>query len=153
MPVYYSQGKQRNYVESVGTPLYTFGYGLSYTKFGYSDLEIQPGDGKDVLQTVSCTVTNTGDYDGDEVVQLYICDKVCSVSTPPILLKAFKRISLKKGEKQKVTFKLGKEQLSLYNLQMQHVVEPGEFKVMIGASSDDIRLDGNFVINEGHVVD
>lgn len=153
LPVYYSQGKQRNYVESVGTPLYTFGYGLSYTKFGYSDLEIQPGDGKDVLQTVSCTVTNTGDYDGDEVVQLYICDKVCSVSTPPILLKAFKRISLKKGEKQKVTFKLGKEQLSLYNLQMQHVVEPGEFKVMIGASSDDIRLDGNFVINEGHVVD
>jgi len=153
LPVYYSQGKQRNYVESVGTPLYNFGYGLSYTKFAYSDLEILPGNEKEVLQTVSCTVTNTGNYDGDEVVQLYLCDKVCSVSTPPILLKAFKRISLKKGEKQKVTFTLGKEQLALYNLQMQHVVEPGEFKVMVGASSDDIRLEGDFFIHEGYVVD
>lgn len=146
IPVYYSQGKLRSYVEGVGTPLYSFGYGLSYTKFEYGNLEIMPSSEEDVLQTVSCTVTNTGNLDGEEVVQLYICDKVSTVATPSILLKAFKRISLKKGEKKKVTFKLGKEQLGLYNLQMQYVVEPGEFKIMIGASSDDIRLEGNFFL-------
>lgn len=147
LPVYYSQGAQRAYVEGEGTPLYAFGYGLSYTKFDYSGLELQKGDGgKDALQTVSCTVTNTGNYDGEEVVQLYICDKVASVSQAPILLKAFRRIPLKKGESKKVTFILGEDDLSLYNLKMEQVVEPGEFKVMVGAASDDIRLEGAFAL-------
>ena len=146
LPLFYSQGKQRAYVESEGTPLYAFGYGLSYTKFEYSQLEMQKGNGKDALQTVSCTVTNTGDRDGEEVVQLYICDKVASVSQAPILLKAFERIALKKGESKKVTFTLGEEELSLYNMEMKQVVEPGDFKVMIGAASDDIRLQGEFTL-------
>ena len=146
LPLFYSQGKQRAYVEEEGTPLYAFGYGLSYTKFDYSQLELQKGNGKDVLQTVSCTVTNTGDCDGEEVVQLYICDKVASVSQSPILLKAFERISLKKGESKKVTFTLGEEELSLYNMEMKQVVEPGDFKVMVGAASDDIRLEGEFTL-------
>lgn len=146
LPLFYSQGKQRAYVEEEGTPLYAFGYGLSYTKFDYSQLEMQKGNGKDVLQTVSCTVTNTGDCDGEEVVQLYICDKVASVSQSPILLKAFECISLKKGESKKVTFTLGEEELSLYNMEMKQVVEPGDFKVMVGAASDDIRLEGEFTL-------
>ena len=146
LPLFYSQGKQRAYVEEEGTPLYAFGYGLSYTKFTYGQLEMQKGDGKEILQTVSCTVTNTGDRDGEEVVQLYICDKVASVSQSPILLKAFERIALKKGESKKVTFALGEEELSLYNMEMKQVVEPGDFKVMIGAASDDIRLEGEFTL-------
>lgn len=101
LPVFYSQGQQRSYVEGEGTPLYAFGYGLSYTQFDYSGLELQKGNGTDALQTVSCTVTNTGKYDGDEVVQLYICDKVASVSQAPILLKAFQRINLKKEKVEK----------------------------------------------------
>ncbi|WP_455672319.1 glycoside hydrolase family 3 N-terminal domain-containing protein [Phocaeicola sp.] len=146
LPVFYSQGQQRAYVESEGTPLYAFGYGLSYTKFDYSGLELQKGNGKDALQTVSCTVTNTGDRDGEEVVQLYICDKVASVSQAPILLKAFQRIGLKKGESKKVTFTLGEDDLSLYNMELKQVIEPGEFKVMVGAASNDIRLKGEFTL-------
>lgn len=146
LPLYYSQGKQRAYVESEGSPLYAFGYGLSYTQFEYGQLEMQKGNGKEALQTVSCTVTNTGDRDGEEVVQLYICDKVASVSQSPILLKAFERIVLKKGESKKVTFTLGEEELSLYNMEMKQVVEPGDFKVMVGAASDDIRLEGEFTL-------
>lgn len=146
LPVFYSQGQQRSYVEGEGTPLYAFGYGLSYTQFDYSGLELQKGNGTDALQTVSCTVTNTGKYDGDEVVQLYICDKVASVSQAPILLKAFQRINLKKGESRKVTFTLTQDDLSLYNMEMKQVVEPGEFNVMVGASSNDIRLKGEFTL-------
>ena len=144
LPVYYSQGTLRDYVEEKGTPLYAFGYGLSYTKFAYSQLEILPGDGQEVLQTVRCTVQNVGDRDGDEVVQLYLCDEVASVSQAPILLKAFKRLHLKKGESRTLTFSLGRKELSMYNIEMQQVVEPGTFRVMIGAASDDIRLKGSF---------
>lgn len=144
LPLFYSQGKRRAYVEGEATPLYAFGYGLSYTRFGYSDLHLQKGNGRDVLQTVSCTVTNNGDRDGEEVVQLYISDPVASVSQAPVLLKAFERIALKKGESKKVTFLLDPEELSLYNREMKQVVEPGEFKVKIGAASDDIRLEGKF---------
>ena len=146
LPLFYSQGKQRAYVEEAGTPLYAFGYGLSYTTFEYGQLEMQKGNGKDALQTVSCMVTNTGDCDGEEVVQLYICDKVASVSQAPILLKAFERVALKKGESKKVTFTLGEEELSLYNMDLKQIVEPGDFKVMVGAASDDIRLEGEFTL-------
>lgn len=144
LPVYYSQGTPRDYVEEKGTPLYAFGYGLSYTKFAYSQLQIQPGDGKEVLQTVRCTVKNVGDCDGDEVVQLYICDEVASVSQAPIQLKAFERIHLKKGESRTLIFHLRKEDLAIYNFEMKQVVEPGTFRVMVGAASNDIRLKGVF---------
>ena len=145
-PVFYSQGTQRDYVESKGTPLYAFGYGLSYTRFTYSGLELQKGTEMETLQTVACTVTNTGNRDGEEVVQLYIGDKVASVSQPPLLLKAFQRIFLKKGESRQVIFHLKKDDLAIYDSEMNYVVEPGEFKVMVGAASNDIRLEGEFVL-------
>lgn len=145
LPVFYSQGTQRDYVESKGTPLYAFGYGLSYTRFTYSGLELQKGTEMETLQTVACTVTNTGNRDGEEVVQLYIGDKVASVSQPPLLLKAFQRIFLKKGESRQVIFHLKKDDLAIYDSEMNYVVEPGEFKVMVGAASNDIRLEGEFV--------
>lgn len=146
LPVSYSQGTQRDYVESKGTPLYAFGYGLSYTRFTYSGLELQKGTEMETLQTVACTVTNTGNRDGEEVVQLYIGDKVASVSQPPLLLKAFQRIFLKKGESRQVIFHLKKDDLAIYDSEMNYVVEPGEFKVMVGAASNDIRLEGEFVL-------
>ena len=127
LPVFYSQGTQRDYVESKGTPLYAFGYGLSYTRFTYSGLELQKGTEMETLQTVACTVTNTGNRDGEEVVQLYIGDKVASVSQPPLLLKAFQRIFLKKGESRQVIFHLKKDDLAIYDSEMNYVVEPGEF--------------------------
>ena len=146
LPLFYSQGEQRSYVEEAGTPLYAFGYGLSYTQFDYSHLKLEKGNSPDILQKVSCTITNIGDRDGEEVVQLYICDKVASVSQAPILLQGFRRIFLKKGESKQVTFTLGKEEMSLYNMEMKQVVEPGEFKVMVGTASNDIRLDGEFTL-------
>lgn len=146
LPVHYSKRPAHNYVDSSETPLFAFGYGLSYTKFEYSDLQLQPGDGKDVYQTVSFTVKNVGDCDGEEVAQLYINDEFSSVETPHKLLKNFKRVALKKGESQRITFQLGFDDLSLYNLQMKEVVEPGTFAVMVGAASNDIRLNGKFEI-------
>lgn len=146
LPVYYSQEGNKAYMDGEGTPLYAFGYGLSYTDFKYDSLEIREGNGKDSLQTVSCTVTNIGNCDGHEVVQLYLTDKKASVSLPPMLLKSFRHIALKKGESKKVTFVLGEEELALYNSEMRRVVEPGEFEVKIGAASDDIRLKGVFHI-------
>lgn len=146
LPIFYSQSTQRDYVEGPGTPLYAFGYGLSYTKFDYSGLEIKPGTDSETLQTVSCTVTNTGDRDGDEVVQLYISDRAASVAQPPMLLKAFQRISLKKGESKQLTFRLTTDDLAIYDENMDYVVEPGEFGVMVGAASNDIRLKGEFEI-------
>ncbi len=143
LPVYYSLGRQNKYVEGESSPLYSFGYGLSYTKFEYSDLIInQESDNT----SISCKITNTGSFDGDEVVQLYIRDNISSVSTPPIQLKDFDRIFIKKGESQIVKFILKANQLSLFNAQMKEVVEPGEFTVMIGAASNDIRLSGSFFI-------
>lgn len=143
LPVYYSLGRQQNYVEGESSPLYSFGYGLSYTKFQYDDLKITRNAGKTI---VSCSISNSGDFDGEEVVQLYISDNVSSVYTPPVQLKDFCRIFIKKGESQRVTFRLGDDRLSLFNAQMEEVTEPGEFTVMIGAASDDIRLKGNFFI-------
>ncbi len=146
LPVHYSKHQSHNYVDSSADPLFSFGYGLSYTKFEYSDLQLVPGNGMDVYQTVKCTVKNFGNVDGDEVVQLYINDVVASVEPLHKALKGFKRIHLKAGESKEISFNLGFEELSLYNMQMQQVVEPGKFRVMIGAASNDIRLNGEFEI-------
>lgn len=146
IPVFYSKHPSHDYIDSKAAPLYAFGYGLSYTSFEYSGLTMAPGDGKDIYQTVTCTVTNTGNCDGDEVVQLYINDVVSSVETPHMLLKGFQRISLKKGESKQVTFRLTFDDLALYDLNLKQVVEPGTFKVMVGAASNDIRLKGSFEI-------
>lgn len=143
LPVYYSLGRQNKYVEGESTFLYAFGYGLSYTLFEFTDLSIlQVGE----ETHISCVIKNSGNYDGEEVVQLYVRDNISSVSTPPIQLKDFERVFLKKGESRKVSFTLQPHQLSLFNLQMEEETEPGEFTVMIGAASNDIRLRGTFVI-------
>lgn len=144
LPVYYSKGNQRAYMDGEANALYPFGFGLSYTRFEYSNLQIKPGNGKDILQTVSCNVKNTGDRDGQEIVQLYLRDMVASVAQAPILLKSFERVPLKAGESKTVTFHLGKRELSIYDRRLNEVVEPGDFKVMIGAASNDIRLEGMF---------
>jgi len=130
----------RTYMYSDKKPLYAFGFGLSYTTFKYSGLKIDQDKIKsgDSIK-VSVDIENTGEYDGDEVVQLYLRDLVSSVKLPQRQLKAFKRISLKKGEKQMVSFKLTREDLSFWNNKNEFVLEPGFFILLIGASSDDIR--------------
>jgi len=154
IPVHYSQGTLRDYMDCPGKPLYTFGYGLSYTTFAYSNLKLsatakatsQPAGDNEVMQTITCTVTNTGDRDGDEVVQLYLNDEVSSVAVPPIRLKGFQKIFLKKGESREVTFQLTRQDLSIYDRNMNFTAEPGRFNVMIGGSSDNLPLKGSFEI-------
>ena len=146
LPVHYSKRPSHNYVDCPEEPLFAFGYGLSYTRFEYSYLQLEPGDGKDIYQRVSFTVKNVGDTDGDEVPQLYINDEYSSVETPHKLLKAFTRIHLKRGESRRLTFDLRFDDLSLYNIDMKEVVEPGTFIVMVGAASNDIRLEGKFEV-------
>jgi beta-glucosidase len=125
--------------------LYPFGFGLSYTTFAYSDLKISPAI-QDISGNVTVTfnVTNTGKIAGDEVVQLYFRDVLSTVTTYEKNLRGFDRVSLKPGETKAVSFTIVPDDLKLYNRKMQHVVEPGEFKVMVGASSDDIKLTGKF---------
>lgn len=146
IPCYYSKRPSHDYTDQSQFPLYAFGYGLSYTTFEYSDLRLKPGDDKSVYQTISCKVKNTGSRDGEEVVQLYINDVKSSVETPQKLLKAFKRVNIKSGETAEVSFDLGFDDLSLFNIDMKQVVEPGIFNVMVGAASNDIRLTGEFEI-------
>ena len=150
IPVYYSKHPSHDYIDSPAAPLYSFGYGKSYTTFAYSNLvcaTVKPAPGEDVLARVTFTVTNTGDRDGEEVPQLYVRDVTGSVETPHMALKNFDRIALRAGESRTVTFELRHDDLALYNLKTEHVVEPGEFKVMVGAASNDIRLEGSFRIN------
>lgn len=129
------------YALNKSTPLYPFGYGLSYTNFKYSKPKLSKSVlNSDEIVSVSVSVTNTGNYDGDEVVQMYIRDKVSSVTRPVKELKGYQRIFLKKGETKKVDFKINKETLAFYDINMEYCVEPGEFKIMTGSSSDDDDL-------------
>ena len=129
-----------NYLDIDNDPLYPFGYGLSYTTFNYSkprlDRTTMTSDG--TIQ-VSVDVTNTGAYDGDEVVQLYIRDLVASVSRPVEELKDFSRIHLAKGETKTVNFTINADKLKFYNSQLQYVCEPGDFEVMVGPNSRDVQ--------------
>jgi beta-glucosidase len=129
------------------TPLYPFGHGLSYTKFEYSGLEISPrktGSAGEV--NVSLNVKNTGIRNGEETVQLYLDDVISSVVTPVIELKRFSKIALMPGEMKKVEFTLNAEDLSFLDKHLEPVVEPGKFEVMVGSSSSDIRLKGDFEV-------
>ena len=154
VPVYYghkpSGGRSAvwgDYVDCRAGPLFEFGYGLSYTTFGFSGLSIEPkkvSPAGDV--SVKINVQNTGNRAGDEVVQLYINDVVASVTRPVKELKGFQRIHLKPGEKKRVEFTLPAESLAFYNRNMKRVVEPGFFKVMVGRSSADILLEGEFEV-------
>ncbi|MBO4634052.1 MAG: glycoside hydrolase family 3 C-terminal domain-containing protein [Bacteroidales bacterium] len=123
--------------------LYPFGHGLSYTSFSYDDLKISVEDER---VNVSCKVTNTGDREGDEVVQLYLTDDVSSVTTYTQVLRGFERISLAPGESRTLQFTLGPQEMGLWDKDMHFTVEPGSFTVHIGASSKDIRLEGKFTV-------
>lgn len=148
----------------VNGALYFFGHGLSYTTFSYGNLRINPAmvseartspnrrstktatDGMPMKVTISCDVTNTGAREGEEVVQLYTHQLVTSVTTYEKNLRGFERIHLQPGETKTVSFTLTRDDLALWNRQMQFVVEPGKFKVMIGSGSEDIRLNGQFEV-------
>jgi len=128
------------YLDVANEPLYPFGYGLSYTKFTYSSLQLsKPQITPAAPLQVSVNVSNTGDYDGEEVVQLYIRDKVGSVTRPVKELKGFKKIFLKKGESQNVTFTISVEDLKFYDKDMRWTYEPGAFTVFVGANSRDAQ--------------
>lgn len=134
---------------SVTGALFPFGHGLSYTTFEYSNLRISP-EQQGVLGEVkvSCTVKNTGKRIGDEVVQLYLRDEISSVTTYVKILRGFERITLQPNEEKEVTFTLSPQDLAIWDKNMKFQVEPGTFKVMIGASSKDIKLEGKFTINK-----
>jgi len=175
LPVYYNDRNQQkhDYVEGSASPLYTFGHGLSYSSFTYQDLQIQVAEQSDAKQAdnvqsgnvqrgnnsamtpksniiaqVSLSVTNSGTRNGDEVVQLYLHDEKASTVVPLKQLKAFKRLHLKAGETKTISFDLNKEDLIIYDASMQPVLEKGSFKVMVGAGSKDIRLNGKFELKE-----
>jgi beta-glucosidase len=156
LPIYYSQkntgrplgnkeGKfekfKSNYIDLRNEPLFPFGFGLSYTTFEYSNLKIS-SDKMTVTDkvTVSVDVTNTGNFDGKEVVQLYIRDLVGSVTRPIKELKGFQKIALKKGEKQIVIFDISVEELKFYNSDLQFIAEPGAFQVFVGTNSDADKM-------------
>lgn len=131
---------QSNYLDVRNEPLYPFGYGLSYTSFEYSDITLSSeqmlADGS---ITASVTVKNTGNYDADEVVQLYIRDIVGSISRPVKELKGFQRIHLKVGESQDVTFTITPDLLKFYDYNLNYVLEEGTFIIMIGSNSRDVK--------------
>ncbi len=134
-----------SYIDLSIYPKYEFGFGLSYTTFEYSNLQLS----KKIMKAndkieASVTITNTGKYDGEEIVQLYIRDKVTSVVRPVKELKDFRKIMLKAGESKTIKFIIENEKLSFYNQRLQWVAEPGDFELMIGASSKDIRLRDQF---------
>ena len=159
LPVYYNykpskeywikHGWGKAYADMPASPLWEFGFGLSYTSFEYSNLQITPkltGPAGEVY--VSVDVKNTGKKDGSEVVQLYIDDVISSMSTPVKELKGFEKLSLSAGEKKTVRFRLTPEHLSFLDRNLEWIVEPGIFEVMIGSSSQDIRLKGEFEVKK-----
>ena len=133
------------YIDLSIYPQYEFGYGLSYASFEYSNLKLSSTKMKPNEKiTVSCSITNTGKYAGEEIVQLYLRDKVASVVRPVQELKDFKKIMLQAGESKTIQFIIDKEKLSFYDQKLNWIAEPGEFDLMVSASSSDIRLKTSF---------
>lgn len=151
LPLVYNHkptGRGDDYVDLTGQPLFPFGHGLSYTTFAYSNLSITPStlDGLTRSATVRLRVRNTGTRSGDEVVQLYLRDLLGSVARPVMQLEGFQRIHLEPGAEQEVSFSIGPDQLRMLDRDMKWIVEPGTFRVLVGASSRDIRLRGDLVV-------
>jgi beta-glucosidase len=137
------------YLDMPWTPLYPFGYGLSYTEFKLSNLQLSARSiAPDGRLTVSVEVENVGKRAGDEVVQLYIRDLAASVTRPVKELRGFERLTLQPGEKRRLEFQLTSEHLGFYNRDMRFVVEPGEFKVFVGNSSQG-GLEASFAVATG----
>jgi beta-glucosidase len=142
LPDYYymKPTAKRGYIFSDKTPLFPFGFGLSYTTFSYANFRVAPAAiPTDGTVSVEVDVTNSGKRAGDEVVQLYIRDEVSSVTRPVKELRGFERIALKPGETKTVSFKLGPDALQFYNRDMKRVVEPGRFTVMVGPNSVKVQ--------------
>jgi beta-glucosidase len=152
LPLVYNHkptGRGDDYNNLSGLPLFPFGYGLSYTSFEYSDIKLDKNNiSKTDSATVSVTIKNSGTKDGNEVVQLYIRDLLASEARPVMELKGFQRIHLKAGESKTISFSITPELLSMLNDKMEVVVEPGDFRIMIGASSRDIRLKETLTVKE-----
>ncbi len=130
-----------DYISMDNKPLYYFGYGLSYTRFRFANLRLEKAKIRlNGSVKVKVDVTNTGKVEGDEIVQMYIRDKVSSVTRPVKELKGFKRVSLKPKETKTVTLEIKPELLAFHDINMKYVVEPGEFEVMVGNSSRDEDL-------------
>lgn len=154
IPIYYnhkaSGGRthwQGDYMDMSAKPLYPFGHGLSYTQFEYSNLQVTPEHATaDTDVTIQVDVKNVGQVAGDEVVQLYVHDVVASATRPVKELKGFTRLTLQPGEQKQVTFTLSARHLAFYNREMKYVIEPGKVEVLVGSSSDDIRVSGEFEI-------
>jgi len=144
LPLYYNHkptGRGDDYINMTGKPLFPFGFGLSYSKFEYSNIQLE----KEIITSSESTIVhfeicNTSEYDGEEVIQLYIKDMLASVVRPILELKGFQRVHLKSGETKKLYFKIEPELLSMLDIDMNRIVEPGDFRIMIAASSNDIRL-------------
>jgi len=135
------------YIDSPNSPQYAFGYGLSYTTFSYSDLKLSTKTlKKGEPLRVSIKLTNTGDIKGEEVVQLYLQDKVASLARPVKELKDFKKLMLNPGESQELTFTIGTDKLAFYKSGAGWIMEPGVFKLMIGGSSDQTKLETEFTL-------
>jgi beta-glucosidase len=147
IPVYYNKKNPRghDYVEMSAAPLYPFGYGLSYSRFEYGNLIIKQ-KGKHEFE-VQCSIKNTSGVDGAEVVQLYLRDELASVVQPLLQLKKFERVQLKAGEEKRVIFTVSEADLAIINHALKTEVEPGDFSVLIGSSSKDIRLKGKITVD------
>lgn len=151
LPLNYSHkptGRSDDYLNLTGEPLYPFGYGLSYSEFEYSNLLVNE-KGQDGTFQLSFDVTNLGKYDGREVVQLYLRDEVASVTQPITRLADFQSVFIMAGETASVTFTIDAEDLSMLDKDLNRVVEPGDFRVMIGRSSKDIRLKTTLTLEKG----
>jgi beta-glucosidase len=159
LPVYYNYKKSKTYWMEEGwgvayadmpaSPLYEFGFGISYTQFEYSGLRVLPAETSTTGSVgVVLTVANVGDRFGEEVVQLYVRDPVSSVATPEIQLRGYRKVGLAAGEEKQVRFSVGPEDLKLLDQEMNWIVEPGEFQILVGHSSRDIRLRGAIKVLE-----
>ncbi|HTK83208.1 MAG TPA: glycoside hydrolase family 3 N-terminal domain-containing protein [Bacteroidota bacterium] len=152
VPLYYNHGptgRGDNYIDMSGTPQFPFGFGLSYTTFEYSNIEVIPQKmNLSDSVTVRLQIKNTGMLQGKEIVQLYLRDVVSSVASPVLQLRRFKKIDLRPGQSEMVEFTLTPDDLAIYDAQMNHIVEPGEFEVLIGSSSQDIRLKKSFIVKQ-----
>jgi len=137
---------QTRYIDSPGDPLYPFGYGLSYTSFEYSELQLSsPELGMQDTLEIRVKVTNSGSYDGEEVVQLYVRDLVGSVTRPVKELKGFKKVFIPRGETREVRFLLTSNDLRFYDINMDYLAEPGDFKIFAGTNSQDL-LESSFTL-------
>lgn len=149
LPVYYNATapRRREYIEVDGRPLYSFGYGLSYTRFEYSNLKVSRNDDKNQNFKVEFDLKNSGPVAGEEVAQLYLNHQTSSVVMPVLELKKFERIALKAGEMKHVSFDMSEDDVKIFDAAMKFTLEAGRLNLMVGGSSDDIKLRGQYVID------